>query len=64
MATVDITSAFLQADMDDLVYVKFEGLMIELLFKIDPKLCEKYVVIDRRQNVLYAALAHPLYGTL
>ena len=35
--TVDIPGDFLQADMDELVYVKFEGLMSEILSKIYPK---------------------------
>ena len=38
VGTVDIPGAFLQDDMDELVYVKFEGIMVELLSKIDPKL--------------------------
>ena len=64
VATVDIPGAFLQADMDELVYVKFEGLIVELLSKIDPNIYEKYMVIERGKIVLYAALDHPLYGTL
>ena len=38
VATVDIPGAFLQADIDELVYVKFEILIAELLSKIDPKI--------------------------
>ena len=64
VATLDIQGAFLQADMDELVYVKFEELMTKLLSKIYPKLYEKYVVIELVQTVLYAALAHLLHGTL
>ena len=64
VVTVDILGAFLQADMDKLIYIKSEGLMSDLLSKIDPKFYEKYVVIERRQTVLYASLAHLMYGTL
>ena len=64
MATVYVPGAFLKADMDELVCGKFEGLMAELLSKIDRKIYEKYVVIESGQTVLYAALAHLLYGTL
>ena len=64
VATLDTQGALLQSDMDKLVYVKFEGLMTELLSNIYPNLQEKYVVIDSGKTVLYAALAHPLYGTL
>jgi hypothetical protein len=34
--TVDILGAFMQSDMDKLVHVKLEGLMAELLAKVDP----------------------------
>ena len=64
VATLDIPCALLQADMDELVYVKFEGLIAELLSKIDPKLYENYMIIERGQTVLYVALAHPMYETL
>ena len=47
VATMDIPGAFLQADMDELACVKFEVLMTELLSKIDPKLYEKYTIIER-----------------
>ena len=36
--TVEIPGAFLQVDMDEIVYVKFEGLMSEILSKIYPKI--------------------------
>ena len=39
VAMVDIPGAFMQADMDELVHVKIEGTMAELLAKMDPKLC-------------------------
>ena len=64
MVTVDILGAFLQADMDKLIYIKSEGIMADLLSKIDPKFYEKYVVSERRHTVLYASLAHLMYGTL
>ena len=38
--------------------------MVGLLSKIDPMIYEKYVIIERRHTVLYAALAHPLNGNL
>ena len=38
VGTVDIPGAFLQDDMDELVYVKFEGLMSEILSKIYPNI--------------------------
>ena len=50
VATIEIPGAFLQADMDKLVYVKFEGLMLELLYKIDPNIYENYMVIEQGQH--------------
>jgi hypothetical protein len=41
MATVDIPGAFIQADMEDLVHMKVEGKMAELLVKLDPELYMK-----------------------
>ena len=38
VATLDIPGGFMQADMDELVYVKYEGVMADLLIKIDPDL--------------------------
>ena len=63
-AMVEIPGAFMQADMDNVVHVKFEGVMADLLVKIHPKLYTKYEVKDKLQTVLYAALARPLYDTL
>ena len=41
MATVDIPGAFMQADIDEVVHVKFEGEIAEmLLVKLDPKLSQ------------------------
>jgi hypothetical protein len=36
VATVDIPAAFMQADTDEVVHVKFEGEMAEMLVKLDP----------------------------
>ena len=43
VATVDIPGAFMQADMDDVVHMRLEGKMAELLVKIDPKMYRKHV---------------------
>ena len=44
VATVEISGAFLKAYMDELLHVRFEGIMVELLNKINPTLYSKYVV--------------------
>jgi hypothetical protein len=64
VATVDIPGAFMQADMDELVHMKLEGKMAELLVKLDPKLYRKYVQVVKGKNVLYVELKKALYGTL
>ena len=42
-ATVDIPGAFMQADMDEMVHMRLEGTMAELLVKLDPKMYRKYL---------------------
>jgi hypothetical protein len=43
VATVDIPGAFMQAYIDEVVHVKFEGEIAEMLVKMDPKMYCKYV---------------------
>jgi hypothetical protein len=64
VATADIPGAFMQAEMDELVHMKLEGKMAELLVKIDPKLYRKYVQIEKGKQILYVELKKALYGTL
>jgi hypothetical protein len=65
VATVDIPGAFMQADIDEVVHVKFEGEMAEMLVKLDPKLYRKYVKNENGKSVLYVELVlKALYGTL
>jgi hypothetical protein len=64
VATVDIPGAFMQADIDEVVHVKFEGEIAEMLVKLDPKLYRKYVRDENGKSVLYVELLKALYGTL
>ena len=41
VATVDVPGAFMQADIDEVAHVKFEGEMAEMLVKLDPKMYRK-----------------------
>ncbi len=50
--------------MDDLVHIKLEGKMVELLVKVDPKLYRKYVQMENGKSVLYVELKKALYGTM
>ena len=40
VATVDIPGAFMQADIDEVAHVKFEGEIAEIGSKIMPKICQ------------------------
>jgi hypothetical protein len=46
VVAVDIPGAFMQADIDEVVYVKFEGEIAKMLVRIDPKLYRKCYVKD------------------
>ena len=50
VATVDIPGAFMQADIDEVVHVKFKGTMAELLVKLDPNKYEKFIEMERWNN--------------
>ena len=62
--TVDIPGAFMQADMDELVHVKFEGIVAEMLVKIEPDLYNIYALIEQDQLIIYTAPNKELHGTL
>ena len=64
VATVDLPGAFMQADMDEVVHMRTEGTMAELLICIHPQLYCKYVVVEGTKKVLYIELCKALYGTL
>jgi hypothetical protein len=64
VATVDIPGAFMQADMDEVIHMKLEGQMAELLVRLDPKLYRKYVHSRNGKPILYVELKKALYGTL
>jgi hypothetical protein len=64
VVTVDIPGAFMQADIDEVLHVKFEGEIAEMLVRMDPKLYRKYVKEEHGKSVLYVELLKALYGTL
>ena len=59
-STIDIPVAF--ADMDDVVHMKLEGQMVDLMISIDPKAI--YVQIENGIKVLYVVLKKALCGAL
>ena len=63
VATIDIPVAFMQALIDELVHVKFDGELIDLICQVDPSLT-KFVAMEKGKRVLYTKLNKALYGTL
>ena len=64
VVTCDIPGAFMQADVDELIHVRFSGPLAHLLTKVDPKLYGRYVAYERGKPVIYLKLRKALYGTL
>ena len=61
--TCDIPGAFMQAEMDEVVHVKLDGELAELLVKVDPSYAQ-VMVKEGNKHVIYAKLDKALYGTL
>ena len=64
VATADIPGAFMQADMDEVIHMRLEGPLAELLTKVNEELYSKYVVKENGKSVIYVRLRKALYGTL
>jgi hypothetical protein len=64
VATLDIPGAFMQSDMEGKVIMKLEGVMAEIILKIDPKLYKKFITQENGKDVIYVLLKKALYGTL
>jgi hypothetical protein len=64
VAVIDMPGAFMQADMDELVHIRFTGKMVDLLMEIDPNMYGPCVVKGGKETVMYVELLKALYGTL
>ena len=64
VAVLDVPGAFMQADIDELVHVRFTGEMVKMLLQIDEQMYREYVVVERGEQVMYMELLKALYGTL
>ena len=51
--TVDVPGAFMQADLEELVHMKFEGALAELLVKVDPKSYTKHITREKGKPIIY-----------
>ena len=56
VATCDIPGAFMQSDMKGKVIMKLEGVMAEVIMKLDPKLYKKFVTKENGKDVIYVIL--------
>ena len=59
----DIPGAFMQADIDKQLFLKFDADLVELLVQVEPTY-QPYITYKGRQPVLYMELNKALYGTL
>ena len=64
VAVLDVPGAFMQADIDELVHVRFTGEMVKMLLDIDEEMYSEYVMMERGEQVMYMELLKALYGTL
>ena len=62
--TCDIPGAFVQANMDEVLYMRLEGPLAKLLTKVDASLYSKFVCVENGKEVIYVQLKKALYGTL
>jgi hypothetical protein len=62
--TIDIPGAFMHVDIDELIHVRLEGPMAELLTRVDPDKYRTYMSKESGKQVLYVELQKALYGTL
>ena len=64
VTVLDVPSAFMQVEMDELVHVCFRGEMVDKLLEIDHELYSSYVTEEQGEKVMYVELLKALYGTL
>jgi len=63
VAIVDIPGAFMQVEIDELIHVKLDGELVDLLVRLDPTYAA-FIVHERGKRVIYTELDKALYGTL
>ena len=64
VAVPDVLGAFMQADIDELVHVRFTGEMVKMLLQIDKQMYSLDVLMEKGEQVMYMELLKALYGTL
>jgi Reverse transcriptase (RNA-dependent DNA polymerase) len=63
VVTCDIPGAFMHADIDELIHIKLEGELADLLIRLDPTY-QQFETMEHGKRVIYAKLNKALYGTL
>jgi Reverse transcriptase (RNA-dependent DNA polymerase) len=63
VVTCDIPGAFMHADIDELIHIKLEGELADLLIRLDPTY-QQFATMEHGKRVIYAKLNKALYGTL
>ncbi|KAG7366075.1 reverse transcriptase RNA-dependent DNA polymerase [Nitzschia inconspicua] len=61
--TCDIPGAFMQAEMDELLHLKLDGTILEILLRMEPTY-DQFVTYENGKKVLYAQLDKALYGAV
>jgi len=61
VATADVAGAYLKAEMDDFVLMKFTGQSVDIMCEMNAKYTE-FVVVEGETKVLYVRLLKALYG--
>ena len=64
VTVVDLPAAYMQADINELIQVCFEGVMTRLLEQLDPELYGPCLGQEGKTPALYVPLTKALYGTL
>ena len=64
VVVLDVPGAFMQAEIDEMVHVRFTGAMVTLLLEIDYEMYKDYVIVEKGERVMYMELLKALYGTL
>jgi len=64
VATADIPGAFIQATMDDDVWIKFENEMLDVLVELYPNLYGSCVCYHNGRKFLYAKAIKAIYGAM
>ena len=63
-AIADIAGAFLKAEQNDHVVVKFRGPAVEALLRINEQKYKQFIVHENKSKVIYVKLLKAMYGTL